>query len=71
MEAADCREYANRCVEMGNEAVTQTVQSRWFKMAQAWLRFAEELEGDALLRNQIKNVAVLKRSMRQPMRLIS
>jgi len=43
MEAADCREYANRCVEMGNEAVTQTVQSRWFKMAQAWLRFAEEL----------------------------
>jgi len=72
MDAADCRECANRCVDMANEAVSQTKQLSLLRWAQAWLRLAEEIEGDALLRNQIKDVAVLKRPMRrQPLRLMS
>jgi hypothetical protein len=72
MDAADCREYANRCIERANETVVQTEQSRLLRWAQAWLRFAEEIEGDALLRNQIQDVAVLKKAMpRQLMRLNS
>jgi hypothetical protein len=72
VDAADCRECANRCIDMANEAVAETKQLSLLRWAHAWLRLAEDIEDDALLRIQIKDVAVLKRPMRrQTLRLIS
>ena len=41
----DCRENAARCIEMANEAGSDTrMQSIMFEMANTWLKLAGEIE---------------------------
>jgi hypothetical protein len=62
MDANDCRDYSNRCIEIANEAVTDASQTKFLRWAEAWLNLAEEIDNDAILRNQVRNVIAIERT---------
>jgi hypothetical protein len=64
MDANDCREYSNRCIEMANDAATSASQTKLFRRAEAWLNLAEEIDNDAILRNQVRAVIAIERMRR-------
>jgi hypothetical protein len=62
MDANDCREYSNRCIEMANEAVTNASQTKLLWWAEVWLNLAEEIDNDAIMRNQVRAVIAMERT---------
>ena len=62
MDANDCREYSNRCIEMANEAATDASQTKLLRWGKAWLNLAEEIDNDAILRNQVRAVIAIERT---------
>jgi len=59
MDASKCREYAQRCIEMANDAPDKE-QSMLFDLAAAWFQLAADLDRDATPRDRVKEINVLR-----------
>jgi hypothetical protein len=42
--ARECRDFANRCLDMSNSPEHQATRTWWLIMADAWVRAASELD---------------------------
>jgi hypothetical protein len=60
MDSKDCRDNANRCVEMANNAADKRMQSTLFDLAKAWMNLATELESNEAFRDAVKGVDIFK-----------
>ena len=54
----DCRDYARRCIEMAKNSPDEEFQSLLFDMARGWNKLAAELELNASLRAEFKDVPI-------------
>jgi hypothetical protein len=52
-DAKDCRDNAERCVQMANDASDVRLQSALFDIAQSWTALAVQLERGQSIRDQI------------------
>jgi hypothetical protein len=60
MDSNDCHELSKRCVELANQAPDST-QPTLFELAAAWMRLAEELDGNKAFRDLMKDVEIFPR----------
>lgn len=59
MDASKCREYAQRCIELANDAPDRE-QSILFDLAAAWFQLAAELDHDETTLSNVKEINVLR-----------